>query len=270
MTPIVAQTASSSQAGPSKARRGIAWALALVLPLAACATPPNGGRDELGVVEPWDPWENMNRSTFDANMWLTHNAILPFAKGYRDTVPEYLRNRLRRSFDNLGEPIIFANDLLQGRVKSALRTFWRFTFNSTVGLGGLYDVSIDLGLKRQTGDFGQTLYVWGVRQSPYLVLPFLGPSTLRDGVGRGVDAYADPLGRYFSNKGASDANIAIPAFDGLDQLARRADDLETLERGTIDFYALLRSIWLQQRQAELEDGLGKDATNNFTPDDAAP
>lgn len=258
MTSMTPSTAAST-VRPALKRRRLALALAMALSVAACATPPNGGRDELGVIEPWDPWEHTNRATFDANIWLMHNAFLPFAKGYRDTVPEYVRNRLRHGLDNLGEPLVFANNVAQGRVKAALTTLWRFVFNSTAGVAGLYDVSTDMGLKRQSGDFGQTLYVWGVRQSPYLVLPFFGPSSLRDGVGRGVDAFADPLGRYFSNTGANSANIAVPAFDGVDQMARNADDLETLERGTIDFYALLRSIWVQQRQATLEEGLGKDA-----------
>ncbi|WP_044561881.1 VacJ family lipoprotein [Azospirillum sp. B4] len=238
-----------------QSRAALAACLLMGLMLAGCAAPPNGGRDELGVVEPWDPLEKVNRVTFDANMWLNDNAVGPASRFYRDVVPVYVQLRLRHGIDNLGEPLIFGNDLAQARVKSAFTTFWRFVFNSTVGLAGMYDVATDMGLTRQTGDLGQTLYAWGVRESPYLVLPLFGPSTVRDGVGLGVELWGDPTGRLFAAHDGGDANIPIGIVGGLDK-ARNLETLDELKKGTIDFYALLRSVWLQNRQAALDESIG--------------
>lgn len=243
-----------------QSRAALAACLLMGFMLAGCAAPPNGGRDELGVVEPWDPLENVNRVTFDANMWLNDNAIGPTAQAYRWAVPDYVQLRLRHGIANLGEPLVFGNDMAQARVKSAFTTFWRFVFNSTVGLAGLYDVATDLGLPRQTGDFGQTLYAWGMRESPYLVLPLFGPSTVRDGMGMGVEMWADPTGRVLNNANAGDANIAIGVVGGLDK-ARNLETLNELKKGTIDFYALLRSVWLQNRQATLDEAVGITSSN---------
>jgi phospholipid-binding lipoprotein MlaA len=243
-----------------QSRAALAACLLMGFMLAGCAAPPNGGRDELGVVEPWDPLENVNRVTFDANMWLNDNAVGPAAQAYRWAVPDYVQLRLRHGVANLGEPLVFGNDVAQARMKSAFTTFWRFVFNSTVGLAGLYDVATDLGLPRQTGDFGQTLYAWGMRESPYLVLPLFGPSTVRDGVGMGVEMWADPTGRVLNNANAGDANIAIGVVGGLDK-ARNLETLNELKKGTIDFYALLRSVWLQNRQATLDEAVGITSSN---------
>ncbi|TWB28540.1 phospholipid-binding lipoprotein MlaA [Nitrospirillum bahiense] len=244
-----------------QSRAALAACLLTGFMLAGCAAPPNGGRDELGVVEPWDPMENVNRVTFDANMWLNDNAIGPAAQAYRWAVPEYVQLRLRHGIENLGEPLIFGNDLAQARIKAAFTTFWRFVFNSTIGLAGMYDVATDMGLTRQTGDVGQTLYAWGMRQSPYFVLPLFGPSTVRDGVGLGVELWADPTGRVFDHADGGDANYAIGVVGGLDK-ARNLETLDELRKGTIDFYALLRSVWLQNRQAALDEAIGV-TTNNM-------
>lgn len=195
-------------------------------------------------------------------MWLDRNALLPVAKGWRAVVPQAGRDRLRNAFENLEEPLIFANTALQARPTAAATTFWRFLVNSTFGLAGLFDVATDWGLPRQTGDIGQTLFVWGVRESPYLVLPVFGPSTLRDGAGLVGAMVADPTGRAMDNDIAS---TAIGVASGIDLRARNIETVDELRAGTLDFYATLRSVWLQQRQATLDEALGR--SSGLTPDD---
>ena len=122
-------------------------------------------------AEVFDPFEKMNRSTFERNMRFNHSVIYPAAKAYHNVVPEPVRNSIDNFVSNLDEPFVFANDLLQLRLEAATTTVGRFAINSTVGVGGLFDVATKQKLPQQSGDFGQTLYVWGMRNSPYLVLP---------------------------------------------------------------------------------------------------
>src|SRR6476659_8458531 len=121
-----------------------------------------------------DPLEKMNRSTFERNMRFNHSVIYPAAKAYHKVVPEPVRNSIDNFVSNLDEPFVFANDLLQLRLEAATTTVGRFAINSTVGVGGLFDIATKQKLPQQSGDFGQTLYVWGMRNSPYLVLPVIG------------------------------------------------------------------------------------------------
>src|SRR5579872_3529001 len=168
--------------------------LMVILALAACATPPTDPAALAEFKETNDPLEPLNREVFDINLFLDRNLLKPVAQAYVAVVPEFGRNAIEHFFYNLGEPVIFANDILQGEFKRADTVVGRFLFNSTFGLGGLLDLASEEGLERQTGDFGQTLYSWGVPDGPYLVLPFFGPSNPRDGIGLGVDGYADPWG----------------------------------------------------------------------------
>ena len=134
-----------------------------------------------------DPFEKMNRSTFERNMRFNHSVIYPAAKAYHNVVPEPVRNSIDNFVSNLDEPFVFANDLLQLRLEAATTTVGRFAINSTVGVGGLFDVATKQKLPQQSGDFGQTLYVWGMRNSPYLVLPVIGPTNVRDLIGTTVE-----------------------------------------------------------------------------------
>ena len=161
-------------------RAGVA--LLLCLALTGCAT-TSGSRDR----ENDDPLEPMNRAVFNANDAIDTAIMKPFAEGYRDIVPQFFRDRIRAFVDNLQEPRIFVNNLLQLRINDAGFTFARFYVNSTLGLAGLFDIASEHGLPRQTGDFGQTLAVWGVDSGPYLVLPLFGPSNFRDAFGSAVD-----------------------------------------------------------------------------------
>jgi phospholipid-binding lipoprotein MlaA len=222
--------------------------------LDGCASVPRGG--DAGV---YDPLEPMNRAVFKANMALDRAFVKPIAQGYRAILPEFVRDRFHSFVENLIEPRIFINDLLQFRLNAAGMTFARFLMNTTVGLGGLFDPASKHGLPRQTGDFGQTLYMYGVSPGPYLVLPFFGPSNVRDGVGLGLDLFTEghtnPLNAAVTEN-RSTVNWTLGIVYGIDLRARNIETLEAIEANSIDLYATLRSISQQHRDAELRKAKG--------------
>lgn len=202
-----------------------------------------------------DPLEAMNRKVFEGNQVFNHAIVYPVAKAYRDGLPEEVRDRVDAFFTNLSEPLVFANNVLQARPDAAMTTLARFVTNSTVGLGGLFDVARTVGQEHQTGDFGQTLYVWGVKESPYLVLPVLGPTNVRDAVGAGVEmvspSHAIPLlptklGTFITNVNTVDTFGRPVAGLG------KVEMMEELEASSLDFYAMLRSMADQKRQSDLQ------------------
>ena len=215
-----------------------------------------------------DPFEKMNRSVFERNMRFNHAVIYPAAKAYDKGVPGPVRNSIGNFVSNLNEPFVFANDALQLRLEAAATTVGRFAINSTVGVGGLFDVATKQKLPQQSGDFGQTLYVWGMRNSPYLVLPVIGPTNVRDLLGTTVElaaptfataipSVANAAGNLLSPNVATAANnvtvagsVASP-FTKLDQVQQMAE----LEDSSLDFYSMLRSVVSQKRQAELDEAL---------------
>jgi phospholipid-binding lipoprotein MlaA len=145
-----------------------------VLALAGCATPPTDLAARAAYEEANDPLEPMNRSIFSANETLQRYALDPVARTYRDTLPDEVRYRIRHVLNNMSEPLVFANAVLEGRATAALTTFWRFIFNSTLGLGGVLEVGDDVNLPAQQADFGRTLFSWGGALGP---LP--GPAGIR-------------------------------------------------------------------------------------------
>jgi len=248
--------------------RPVHWLLAgtAMLALGGCATRPSDPAAAAAYDETNDPLEPMNRKIFGFNLTADDYVLKPVAKGYRYVVPEYGRQRIRNVLDNAHEPVVAANSLLQGRIEDGLKSFWRFAFNSTVGLVGLYDVASGIGLPEKPADFGQTLYTWGLPDGPYLMLPILGPSNPRDAVGLGVDSYADPLGHFAGNNGYEAVNYARAGVDGVDLRERNIETLDDLRRNSLDFYAQLRSVFRQHRKAQLEGGQG--GTNPFPTDDS--
>jgi phospholipid-binding lipoprotein MlaA len=228
--------------------------LTATLALGACATAPTEPAARAEFEKTNDPLEPMNREIFDFNLFIDRIALKPIAQGYVFIVPEGGRDSIRHFLDNLGEPIVFANNLLQGEFKRAHDTLARFLMNSTFGVGGIVDLATRAGLEKQSGDFGQTLYSWGVDDGPYLVLPILGPSNPRDAVGYGVDAYADPWGHLASNYHRWYLSLVRGAVDGIDMRARNLDTFDELQRNAIDFYAELRSLFRQHRAVELRHG----------------
>ena len=203
-----------------------------------------------------DPLEEMNRKVQDFNSGVNHGLVYPVAKAYRETVPEPVRDRIDAFTTNLSEPMTFANNVLQLRPDAALVTLARFITNSTVGLGGLFDVAATVGQKKQSGDFGQTLYVWGVEESPYLVLPVLGPTNVRDALGTGVELLAPsqalpllPTKMATLVQNANTVDTYGKPVAGLGKV----ELMEEIEASSLDFYAMLRSMSDQKRQAELKE-----------------
>jgi phospholipid-binding lipoprotein MlaA len=207
----------------------------------------------------YDPLEPMNRAIFKANIAVDRAVVKPVAKGYRAILPEFVRDRVRSFVENLVEPRVFINDVLQVRLNAAGMTFARFLMNSTIGIGGLFDPAAKHGLPRQSGDFGQTLYTWGVGDGPYLVLPFFGPSNVRDGLGLGVDliteGHTNPLNEAVRDDRKT-VNVTLGIIYGIDLRARNIETLEALEANSIDLYATLRSVSQQHRHAELRKAQG--------------
>ncbi len=232
---------------------GLALIAALLSLLSACASVPDSQQrcDNVQHTQN-DPFEAFNRGVFAFDLALDRTVIKPVAKAYRAALPNVVRDSIRSVIDNLKEPLVFINNVLQGRATAAGITARRFLINTTIGVAGLNDRAVNFGLPRQTGDFGQTLFVWGVSDGPYLVLPFFGPSNVRDTFGLGVDLYASPLGRVGSSDVRRDAAISVGVADGVDLRARNIETLEELEASSLDFYAYLRSVTRQQRHAVLQ------------------
>jgi phospholipid-binding lipoprotein MlaA len=223
------------------------------------------------AAETPDPFEDVNRKIFAANQAFNDAVVYPIAKAYREDVPESVRDRVEAFSTNLSEPMVFANTVLQLRMDAAATTLARFVTNSTVGGLGLFDVATSLGQSHQTGDFGQTLYVWGVRDTAYLVLPVLGPSTVRDGIGTGVSLLA-PFGvaMVVPTKFAT-ATTQVNTVDAVGKPVAdlgKASTLQEIEASSLDFYAMLRSVSDQKRQAELREAVAQSLF--YPPEPAAP
>jgi phospholipid-binding lipoprotein MlaA len=217
-----------------------------VMAVSACATPPTDPVARAEFDKTNDPFEPTNRKILDFNLFLDRILIKPVAEGYRWAVPEFGRNRMRNFLDNLGEPVIFINDSLQGEFSRANTTAGRFLFNSTFGIGGLWDQASKIGMEKQSGDFGQTLYSWGVPDGPYLVLPILGPSDPRDAIGLGVDSYMDPFFWGLTvHYGATSAGLYRWVATGIDERSRNIESFDEIQKNAIDLYAQLRSLWRQ-------------------------
>lgn len=232
---------------------GRIFAAVVVLSLCACATPPADPTARAEYERTNDPLEPLNRDILDFNFFADRTVIKPAAEAYETVVPEKGRDAVRHFLDNLNEPIVFANNMLQGEFKRAHDTFARFLMNSMFGLGGTLDLATAAGLEKQTGDFGQTLYSWGAPDGPYVVLPILGPSTVRDSIGLGVDIYADPFGQLARIYDESVASYGRYLVDGVD-MRQRNRILDDLQKNAMDPYATLRSLFRQHRAQELRHG----------------
>ncbi len=194
-----------------------------------------------------DPNEAVNRKMLAVNQ-----AVFgPVASAYHGT-PSLLRQGLGNVSSNLNEPRIFANDLLQARFAAGATTFGRFILNSTFGVAGLFDIASANGLPKQTGDFGETMSVWGVGDGPYFVSPLLGPSTTRDTFGFVVDQVADPVGVALSITWGLPASLGVGSMDFVSEV----DRLKQAQDSSIDFYSFLRSAYYQNRRAQLREAAG--------------
>lgn len=235
--------------------RSLTFAVALSLAIAGCASVPRDPAAQAEFRANHDPLEPFNRKIFAFNQVMDRILIKPIAKGYRRVLPEQAREVIRNFLDNLHEPVIFANSLLQTRFRSAGTTGLRFLLNSIAGPGGLSDVATEMGLKKQSGDFGQTLAVWGASEGPYLIVPVFGPTNPRDGIGMGADIYLDPVRTLLRGQSsATDITVSRSFVDGIDQRARSIEPLDEIQHESIDYYASFRSFFRQHRAAELKTG----------------
>lgn len=206
-----------------------------------------------GDAEIQDPFENTNRAVFSFNTAVDKALIHPVAKGYNTVVPKPARTGVENVLRNLKSPVIFANQALQGDVTGAGTVLVRAVVNTLVGVGGLFDVAASEGIPYEAEDFGQTLAKWGVGHGPYLVVPIIGPSSLRDYVGYAVDSFADPLRWYLFNVDKEDIYYGKLGVEYLSLRASLVATLEELEKSSIDYYAATRSAYYQHREALIND-----------------
>jgi phospholipid-binding lipoprotein MlaA len=216
-------------------------ALALLVLMTGCATLPPGAQKD-----PRDPFERLNRTVFKVDDALAHDVAIPIGHAYTNVTPTFVRRGIANFFENLHTPDVMANDLLQGKFVGFGQETARLILNTVLGVGGLGDPASGLGLPKGENDFGRTLGTWGVHPGPFLMLPLLGPSDLRDAVGRIPDQFANPQ-NYISNKGwfygiytvdllNTTTETIIPTFQLLDQ------------QNAFDRYAFARNAYLQRRE----------------------
>lgn len=263
-------------------RSSLLCSLALGLLLAGCAVPAGGLQPGLGASgsdpavaapsgadqppvrllaqasqtttdaaedEDYDPWEPFNERMFEFNLRLDRYVLKPAARGYRVVIPEPIQVSIGNAFDNLLVVQRVVNNVLQAKFDGALRELTRFVLNSTMGLGGLFDAGKHAGLESTKEDFGQTLAVWGSGPGPYLILPFLPPLTLRDGVGYGVDSVMNPLGWLLP---LFPERIVLKAEEVVNERALNFDLFEGVEETTVDLYSAVRHFYLRRREQEIK------------------
>jgi phospholipid-binding lipoprotein MlaA len=231
-----------------------------VVLVAVCAVPAQVIRAE--VEEPYDPIEGVNRAIFSFNDTLDVYVLEPVARRYREHTPDPVRKGIGNFFLNLRYPSYLVSDIVQGKFDQALEHTGRFLVNSTVGVVGLIDVAKDWGLPDHDEDFGIALAYHGVPSGPYLVLPLLGPSCVRDGVGRIVDAFLDPIGWVGYSNISSSAKIVIAATSlGVRTVHTRSGLLQAIEsakESSVDYYLFAQGAYYQYRHGVLTDGKDED------------
>lgn len=240
-------------------RRLVAPALlALALAAGGCAT--------TGPATPGDPWEGFNRKVFAFNEAVDSAVLRPVAEAYRDNVPRLVRTGVSNVLGNIGDLWSAANHFLQGKGQSGFEQGMRFLTNTLFGLGGLLDPASEMGLKRQSEDFGQTLGKWGLGPGPYLVLPLLGPSSLRDGIGRVPDMAASPSNLLDDSRASTLATVltVVDARASLLGVTGLADQV------SLDKYAFFRQAYLSRRQDAVYDGAAPAEAFEDIGDDPPP
>ncbi len=223
-----------------------------LLALSACAHAPADPAARAEFNQTDDPAEPTNRKIFSANQYVDRNALKPVAESYKEYVPGGARRGIHNFVNNLAEPGIAVNDVLQGNLARAWNTTQRFAVNSTVGGAGLFDVASGWDLPRHQADFGQTLGVWGVAPGPKVQLPLFGPSDVRDATGQVVGLVTNPL-----NAVTGGAAAVLAVGSGLGVVDGRAGLLsvtDAMERDSLDYYATLRSLQEQRRAKLVAEG----------------
>lgn len=238
--------------------------LGLLATLGGCATQ--------SVTSPIaaDPWESSNRAVFEFNDTIDRAVLKPVAKAYAFITPQPVRTCIHNIFLNIGDLWSGVNSSLQGRHLDAINTYGRFMLNTTLGVGGCFDLASTTGAKRIPNDFGVTLGVWGVRSGPFIVVPIIGASTLRDGTGLLVDAYVNQFGY-----GQLVQDIAVRnSIYGLEVVERREALLtvtDTIDRTALDRYSFIRDAYLKRRSVQVNGPLTEaESLPDYQDDEAVP
>jgi phospholipid-binding lipoprotein MlaA len=221
----------------------VKWLLMGLLLVSGCATT---GEER----DPRDPWEGFNRGVYRFNDVFDEYLARPVARGYVKALHQEIRTRIGNFFANLADPLIGVNNFLQGKFEDGVNDWARFAFNSTFGILGLHDFASDAGLEKHNEDFGQTFGRWGAGSGPYLVLPFLGSSTVRDGVGTGADMWLDPMGEIRPD----DVKYSLIALRVVNLRADLLEASRILEEAALDRYVFQRDAYLQRRRSLVYDG----------------
>ena len=225
-----------------KQRLGKILAIGFVLLLQACASVKN--------ADVRDPWEPMNRSVYNFNEVLDGVAIKPAAKVYIAVLPSPVRTGIHNFVGNLGDVWTLANTALQLKLQATAETFMRISVNTFIGLGGVLDVATEMRLEKRKEDFGQTLGYWGVKPGPYLVLPILGPSTLRDALATPLDMQGD-VTQQFNDQATRNVLTVTRVLDVRSSLL---ESLDVIKAAALDPYSFVRDAYLQKRENDVHDG----------------
>ena len=223
---------------------------AAALLVAQATAPPSALAAQDGAEEEYDPWEPFNEKMFEFNRRLDRYVLKPVAQGYNTVVPDRVQVMISNGFDNISFVPRMMNSLFQGKFDGAVREFGRFIFNSTVGIGGLFDVAKLEGIEKSREDFGQTLGFYGAGPGPFLILPLLPPLTVRDGIGMGVDGLMDPLSYFLPffwtrlgmkvGETVNDRSLNLELFQGF-------------EESVIDMYSAVRHGYLKRREKLIKE-----------------
>ena len=256
MTTTSPQTKLTSDENQALRRVALAASVSVAALLSGCAT-------TTGPANPADPLESMNRSIYSFNEGVDDAIFKPVATAYQTVTPRVARQGVTNFFDNLGDAWSFVNNVLQGQGQGAYNSMVRFSVNTVLGIGGLFDIASEAGIERRKQDFGQTLGRWGMPTGPYLVLPFWGPSTVRDSAGLVVDAYGYPANTM------DDVRWRNSLF-GLRMVNNRANLLkagDVLDSVALDKYSLVRDVYLRSRIGGAASG-GDGRLENYDDDNA--
>lgn len=241
--------------------------LAAIVLLGGCAT---------SNLTPGDPYEKFNRKVWGFDRGADRIVVKPASNAYRAVIPKPLRDGVGNFFNNVEEPYSALNAFLQGKFGRGFHTLGRFVINSTIGIGGLFDVATHQGIKPAPEDLGQTFAVWGARKSSYLVLPVLGPSTIRDGIGTGLSQFINPYRICLRDCGFSSGalRISMTILELLETRSQLIDaGADTLLDTSADSYAVARSAYLQRRDALIanrdDDAVSSSPAGGPASDDAS-
>lgn len=214
----------------------------------AAAAPPEPAKAAVDVEGKQDPWHRINRPMYSIQQFLDRILLRPLAMAYKAVMPQFLRDAIRNILQNVSEPVVFANDILQLRFDRAGRTLARFALNSSYGLGGMLDLAKlpGVNIPHHVNGFGDTLAYYGVKPGPYIFVPMVGPTNLRDMLGSAANGALLPMSIGYPLDNAP-YQAATTVLGGLDLRARADQDLKTLLSSAVDPYATMRSVYLQDR-----------------------